>query len=386
MESYATNPLCSPARSSMFTGRMPSETGVIRNSQRIRRGIPNVGHLLRQEGHETVFAGKWHLSREYTRRVPGFKTLGGGLDGQGAVGDAAVSSACEGYLRERRGRKPFLLVASFLQPHDVCQWISMHQQASGDLPFPEIADELPDLPPNFRFDPAEPEGLKGVRKYHRTKWDEQWWRYYLWSYYRMVEEADAEIGRVLQALEDSGHAGNTIVVFTSDHGEGRARHQMLTKNFLYDEAAKVPLIVSWPGHLGAGVTDTTHLASGLDITPTLCDYAGVKPPERNLGLSLRPVLEGKRAKWREFVVAEAKHNAARMVRTADYKYVMYRGDPVEQLFDMKNDPGETKNLAKDGKYTATLKEHRKLLHKWEKGLEHPSRKDGKAKGKGARPT
>ena len=78
MESYATNPLCSPARSSMFTGRMPSETGVIRNSQRIRRGIPTVGHLLRQEGYETVFAGKWHLPREYTRRVPGFRTLLGG--------------------------------------------------------------------------------------------------------------------------------------------------------------------------------------------------------------------------------------------------------------------------------------------------------------------
>jgi arylsulfatase A-like enzyme len=82
---------------------------------------------------------------------------------------------------------------------------------------------------------------------------------------------DAEIGRVLQALDDSGETDNTVIIFTSDHGEGRGRHQMVLKNYLYEEAEKVPLIVSSPGRVLEGKQDSTHLVSGLDIMPTICD-------------------------------------------------------------------------------------------------------------------
>ena len=186
----------------------------------------------------------------------------------------------------------------------------------------------------------------------------------------MVEQVDGEIGRVLNALEESGKAENTLVIFVSDHGEGMAHHQMVRKNLCYDEAAKVPLIVSFPGKIKAGVVDDTHLVSQADIFPTICDYVGIKPSPHQRGRSLRPLLEGKNVRWRSMVACELGSNDvfARMIRTDRYKYVKYFKDPVEQLFDMKADPGEVKNLAMQAKFADELKSHRKLLAKWESKL------------------
>ena len=366
-ESYSTNPLCSPARSSMFTGRPTLETGVVVNNRPVRSGMPNIGEWLGPQGYETVYAGKWHVPGSWPTRIAGFRVLPSGMGGQGQIGDAAISRACQGYLRNRARGKPFFLVASFLQPHDVCQFVSMYTRAADELPYPQIAEQLPTLPPNFEFDRREPATLVNRKKKGPT-WSEQQWRYYIWNYLRMVEQVDAEVGRVLRALDQAGEADDTIIIFTADHGEGRGRHQMVLKNYLYDEAAKVPLILSCPGRMMANKVDRAHLASGVDIVPTVCDYAGVTPPASVRGRSLRPFLEGKDAPGHEFVAAEVTR-AGRMIRTERYKYVMYHGDPVEQLFDMKADPWETKNLAPDAALAADLKAHRKLLADWEAGLD-----------------
>jgi len=365
MESYTADPLCSPARSSWFTGRMPSETGVIVNSRPIRADIPNLGQWLGQQGYETVYTGKWHIPGSFSAEIPGFTVIPTGIGGQGNIGDSAVSRACEGYLRNRSRSTPFFLVASFLQPHDICQWVSMHWNGPDILPYPDIAGHLPALPANFDFDRREP---KRIEKLRRPSWSEQQWRYYLWSYYRHVEMVDAEIGRVLQALDDSGETANTVILFTSDHGEGRGRHHMVLKNYLYEEAAKVPLIVSWPGKMLENKQDATHLVSGLDLMRTVCDCAGAQPPQKALGRSLRPLLEGKSTDWHEFVTAEVTVDG-RMIRTPSYKYIAYQGDPVVQLFDMKADPGETRNLAGETKLAAVLDDHRKLLRDWEARLD-----------------
>jgi len=364
IESHSTNPVCSPARSSLFTGRMSSETGVVKNGLPIREGVPNVGQWLGREGYEAVYVGKWHLPQSYTKSIPGFSVIPAGNNGHGTLLDRSVSKVCQGFLHNRDSAKPFVLVASFLQPHDVCQWTSMHKKAPDELPYPQIADELPPLPSNFNFDPREPAGVASQRQRQKTNWSELQWRYYVWSYYRMVEEVDAEIGRVLDTLEGSGLAENTVVVFTSDHGEGRGRHQMIVKNYLYEEALKVPLIFSCPGRIAEGVQDRTHLVSGVDVMDTVCDFAGVKPPPHITGGNLRPLLEKRVVEWREFAMAEVKLTGPKpgfAIRTPDYKYITYHEDPVEQLFDMRDDPGETKNLAPEGKYTDTLQDHRKLL-------------------------
>ncbi|MBN1675470.1 MAG: sulfatase-like hydrolase/transferase [Kiritimatiellae bacterium] len=396
-ESYCTNPLCSPSRSSWFTGRMPSETGVLDNGRPIADEVPNLGQWLGREGYETAYVGKWHLPRSYQFEIPGFKVLPAGINSNGSAGDTSVARAAQAFLLNRKETStPFLLNVSFLNPHDVCEWLVMHRkayyaalakeaglhgrEAPDAVRFPGIEEELPELPANFGFDDREPGYVKGLRTRPsgRLWYNERQWRYYLWNYYRMVELVDAEVGRVLQALADSVHAKNTMVVFASDHGEGCAHHQMVKKRFLYDEAARVPLIVSCPDRTASNVVDTRNLVSGLDIMPTLCDFAGVQVPEKTKGVSLRPLLEGRTHSPREFVVAEVDNNKGRMLRTQGHKYIAHgthERDPFEQLFDMKNDRGETRNLAGDAGHASVLAQHRKLLNTWESGLEYRGKEE-----------
>lgn len=366
MESHSTNPVCSPARSSMLTGRMPVETGVPVNGKPIHASCPNLGQWFGRSGYEAVYCGKWHLPAGYTSTIPGFIVLPAGraAQEQGDILDTVVSRTCESYLKTRDNGKPFLLIASLLQPHDICYYGNAMPgvcRVPGQLPFPELRGRLPDLPPNFTSRPKAPATLDRSA-FTRFTSPEQW-RYYLYVYARMVEMLDADVGRILDALDASGQTGNTIVVFTSDHGDGRARHQHVSKWYPYDEAVKVPLIVSWPGHVAQGQYDRAHLVSGLDIMSTLCDYAGIPSPPNARGLSLRPLLEQKPVEWREYVISEFRVSG-RVVRTDQYKYVQFAGDPVEQLFDMKNDPWEQVNLYEDPKRADTLEAHRKLLQEW----------------------
>jgi arylsulfatase A-like enzyme len=176
---------------------------------------------------------------------------------------------------------------------------------------------------------------------------------------------DAQIGRVLEALRDSGLEEETVVVFTSDHGDLDASHRLEHKSVPYEEAARVPFIVSQKGVTEAAAVDDEHLVSvGLDLMPTLCDYAGVDPPEGLPGASVRPLAEGRTVPaWREFVVTETR--AGRMVRTARYKYILYEsGARREQLIDLENDPGEMLNLAGDPAHRDVLARHRALLRAW----------------------
>lgn len=372
-QSYSSNPVCSPARSSIFTGRASSETGVHVNNLPIRSDIPNLGQWFSQESdYQTVYAGKWHIPRSFTSDIPGFKVINTGIGGLGYLCDALTSRACEGFLRNRSQSRAFLMVASFLQPHDICEWLRLNTKDPGQLRYKELARELPELPDNFQFDRNEPEMVKRTRQARdpfKGNWSRQQWQYYLWSYYRHIEFVDAEIGRVLQVLEDFGYAKNTLVLLTADHGEGIGHHQMVRKNTLYDESAKVPLLISLAGHIPENRTDTTHLVSGLDIMPTLCDYAGIKTPKMMRGRSLLAILEGKSGHGSDFIVTEVSSNRGRMVRTERYKYIKYMNDSVEQLFDMRRDSGETKNLAAGSQYASILAEHRKLLKDWESRLD-----------------
>jgi len=375
-QSYSANPLCSPARSAVFSGRTSSECAVQVNGRPIRSDIPNLGQWFsEQTDYETFYAGKWHLPRTYTSNIPGFKVVNTGIGGFGYLCDTVMSRACEGFLRNRSQTKPFLLVASFMQPHDICEWLRLNMNDPAKLRYPELAGALPELPHNFEFDENEPDAIRQRRRNSepfKGKWDQEHWRYYRWSYYRNIEYVDAEIGRVLQALEDSGHLDDTLIVMTADHGEGMGHHQMVRKSSFYNEAVRVPLLFSWPGHVTQNKTDTIHLASGLDMMPTLCDYAGIQPPAHMRGMSLRNILEGNASPAREFIVSEVTNNTGRMVRTEGFKYITYKDNQTEQLFDMKADPGETRNLASSSRHASALAEHRNLLTHWEARLDVPS--------------
>ncbi len=374
-QSYSNNPVCSPARSAIFTGRPSSETGVYRNGRPIRDTMPNIGQWLRKKtDYETVYTGKWHLPGSYTKFIPGFRVINTGRGGMGYINDATVSRACEGYILNRDRSNSFFLVASYMQPHDICEWLRLNTEVPEKQRYPELVEEYPPLPANFEYDGALPEPKSIIRK-RRTRdpsignWDKNQWRYYRWSYYRHIEMVDHEVGKILQALEDSGREKETLIIFTSDHGEGMGHHQMVRKSTFYEETISVPLIFSWPGRIPEGKTDRTHLVSGLDIFPTICDYLNIEPPPEMRGMSLKPILENEKTEGHEFIVSEVSSNTGRMVRTKEYKYIVYKDDTAEQLFNMQQDADETKNLAKDPRYAGIIQEHREMLKEWEQKLD-----------------
>ncbi|MCX6910965.1 MAG: sulfatase-like hydrolase/transferase, partial [Verrucomicrobia bacterium] len=371
-KSYCTYPLCCPSRGSLFTSRMPHELGIYGNSdaELSWKGVPTMGELFSAAGYETAYAGKWHLQVAFpafkSGRMPGFDVLPlAGRDphkvdkdkeGKGLTVDPNTADAAIKFLRQPH-QKPFLLVASVLNPHDICEY---PECAALRKMLPDDPAKLPPARPNLRATDALPSGVKQFAQRH-ADWTERQWREYLWVYYRLVEIADAEVGRVLAALDQAGLNSNTVVVFTADHGEMMGSHQMVTKQKLYEEAAAVPLIVAPPAAKPA--VDSQHFVSGLDILPTLLDYAGIAAPSSLEGRSLRPLVEGKPVPWREYVASECSSGGdARMIRTARYKYIAFAsGEDREQFFDMEKDPGEIKNLIADSALSGEVARHRGLL-------------------------
>lgn len=366
-QNYCANPVCSPSRSSIFTSRTTSETNVWTNGRGIRPDLPTMGEYFREAGYDTSYAGKWHVPACYPNSIEGFRVLSSGIGHQGTVSDPLVTDGCVNYLYGRDTSKPFLMVASYMQPHDICEWLRLNRIDPGELRDPEIENELPPLPDNFRSIPEPlPEGI--AKKHHGLEprhgnWSDRHFQYYIWSYLRHVEMVDIELARLLAALDATDARRDTVVVFTSDHGEGMANHAMTRKGFLYDESVRVPFVASGTDRVRSDVVDRTTLASGLDIFPTLCDFAGIEAPAGAKGVSLLPALEGGKVD-RDFVASECNNNEQQMIRSERYKYIAYKDDPVEQLFDMQDDPGETRNLSVDDGHRTVLEEHRGHLKDW----------------------
>jgi arylsulfatase A-like enzyme len=376
--SYCTAPVCGPARSSILTGRMPHETGVNLNGDTPDGSIPNLGQIFHGAGYETAWVGKWHLPASYPRppssTVPGFDYLHvpeGTRFTLGEQTDAAVADQAVAFL-DREHNRPWLLGVSLHNPHDICLWvrekpvqpINVHLLPPLPDNFPIAADE-----PSFLADCRQPKTY-GVEQQYTDVWDETQWRAYLYSYYRLTEQVDRCIGRILSTLRDRGLRENTLIVFTSDHGEGVAGHRLIVKLTPYDGATAVPLICSWPGVIPQGLEDAEHPVSAIDIVPTLCDYAQVPSPPVT-GISLRPWIEQKADAARECVVCELSpfrlqpERQGRILRTRRYKYMAFTdGIRPEMLFDMEADPGETHNLAYDPEHQHEVARHRDLLSQW----------------------
>lgn len=370
-KSYSTNPVSSPARSSMLTGRTTCETGVYRNGRSIIEGMPHLGEWIRKHtNYDTKYIGKWHIPETYQAEISGFDVLYTGTTGVGYYADSQKARICEGYLRNHPKDKPFFLVTSFMEPHDVCEWLRINRYPQEDLQFDLSNEDMPIIPENFEYDRREPELVARRRERcepSRENWDERQYQYYRWSYYRQIEFVDGEIGRVLDALDESGLTDNTLIIFTSDHGEGLGHHRNVRKNMPYDESARVPFLISLPGQIEQNTLNSKNLVSGLDIVPTICDYMNIPAPPNMRGISLKSMLEGEDLK-RPYIVTELENNQGRMIRSNNFKYIKYINDPNEMLFDMEQDPGETQNLAFEDHHEKTLNQHRKWLSEWEASL------------------
>jgi len=392
---YCANPVCIPSRFSMFTGVMPSRIGMEHNQHGSNPVAPEIFHhtmgtVFSEAGYRTVYGGKIHL--------PGARK---GIQAYGfqecLTRDerAGLADACAGFLRQKQDR-PFLLVASLINPHDICYMAIDAYARSRNAPpdYPKstrerqcLAEALrlpqgvaredffsrlcPPLPANFEIPQGEPPAARQsdwrpFRAYVQDHWTAEDWRLHRWAYARLTERVDAEIGKILRALDAAGRQRDTLVVFLSDHGDLDAAHKLEHKSMPYEEAVHVPLILRWKGVIPEGRVDKSHLVStGLDLIPTLCDFAGIPAPAALKGRSVKPLAidQAGPVAWRDSLVVE--NERCRVLCTNRYKYVVYdRGEPREMLLDRENDPGEMRNVASDAGRRDELIRHRQLLKDW----------------------
>ena len=388
---YTPFPLCAPARAAFMTGRFASSFGVYDNACPLPSDAPTVAHYLTNAGYDTVLSGKMHFvgpdqlhgfakrlntdvfpagmdwvplrdehgrfprgghARAYVPPQAGVRTWTKFL----AYDEETHYRALE-YLRER-GRttpeEPFFLVASYHHPHDpfhVTQdlW-DLYEGAEIEVPsFPPDLDStyteldrwLNDTHETGAVDLDDPAKLRALRR----------------AYLGLVTYVDRKLGELMAALRDTGQLENTLVVFTSDHGDMLGEHRMVQKRCFYEWSARVPLVARFPRDEFAG-TVVPEPVSLLDLIPTFLDLAGVPEGERlDLdGTSLLPLVRGEREPDR--IVLSEYHvekvlAPAFMARQGRFKYVyVHRHD--RQLFDLEADPGEWRNLVQDPEHRAVV--------------------------------
>jgi arylsulfatase A-like enzyme len=183
-----------------------------------------------------------------------------------------------------------------------------------------------------------------------------------YSYYRLVEMVDAEIGKVYDALMRSPYRGNTLFIFTADHGDGLGFHGNVSKGFMEEEAWRVPAMAVFPEHIPAGQMDSENLVSGVDIPATICDYADVPMlPKMTIGQSWRSLFEDMDTSWREYIVGETSiGQTSTAIRDSQFKTIFHMNSP-SQIYDIKKDPLEQNNLIETVQGAAIAAGHRKLF-------------------------
>ena len=377
-KAYAANPLCVPSRTSMFTGRYPHESGVQDNAhvQLDPKEFPTMGNIFSANGYETGYVGKWHIPfPQADKQGHGFQWMENNRLGGG---DSLLPASAAKFLAVKRQR-PFLLVVSFLNPHNICEWARDQRLPDGDIGEIPGLSALPPLLPNHEPTQNETDINRDMRsaiqanpKFPVGDFSEAKWRQYRWAYYRMIEKVDAYIGKVLNALKVSGQQDNTLVVFLSDHGDMQGAHRWNQKTVFYEESARVPFILS-----GAGLPtkqSSVLVNTGTDLIPTLCAYAGIKPADRLPGhnvlrsgeKSSYVVVSNKLSVGKNIFPGREKFTPeGRMVRSERFKYWIYdEGAQRESLFDIAKDPGEMKDLATLPEYKKVLDQHRQYLREW----------------------
>jgi choline-sulfatase len=387
-KAYCCNPVCVPSRVGMFTGHFPHESGIFLNAHEPTRELgrmPWLGRIFADAGYETHYYGKWHLLVPLWQKwIHGFKRL---AVTRGRDKDEQVAELCAKAFAED-GEKPFLMVASLLNPHNVCELARKNPLPEAEIGNPPPVEQCPTLPPNFAVPNGEPSAIREAhaeswKRYPTKDWVEADWRQYLWGYYRLVEHVDRIVGRILDALRASKFGQNTIVVFTSDHGEGMAEHGWNQKQLFYESVARVPFIISHPDAKAKGrIDDKVLINNGVDMIPTIADLTGISISNRGYkfqGRSIKDALfESSQAMQEQYVVSESEFGGfvvrnwthegsayGRMVRTSRFKYVAYsRGQVRESLVDLQSDPGEMVNLVANARYSEELARHRSILKEW----------------------
>ena len=398
---YTTNPVSAPSRVSMMTGWMPAHfqdnqgkpvrenDGAVRISdlpEEVRQ--TNLATVMQQAGYNLAFGGKQHLPKALQPETLGFDVIS--TDERDGLAETAAQ-----YIKKEHA-KPYFMVVSLINPHDICYMairdfaVSEEEKAiighgktevatlDEALKIPEgisreafFATHCPPLPPNYEPQSDEPQAidwlinLRPFRINAREKYTDEQWRMHRWAYCRLTERVDRQVQVILDALRESGQEKNTLVIFSSDHGDMDAAHRLEHKTVLYEESANIPFLVMWKGKIQGGQVDSLHLVSNmLDLLPTISDYAGKPAYADPKGKSLRPLLENKKTEWRKSVGVETE--IGRMIVDEDKrKYIKYDIVGIEeQLLDLKVDPYETMHFTDWTEYSDKLSDLRNHFKTW----------------------
>jgi arylsulfatase A-like enzyme len=378
---YCANPVSMPSRFSLLTGHYASEVGVKENTsawdkEKVTEIVSNdaLGNIFQRAGYETLYSGKTHLYGTKDVSEYGFKL--NTLDPYD--GPAIYAEQVFAEKGKTKQEKPFFLFLSFLNPHDICYKAGADKRYPDNLPpanvhetsrlieyqktlsAKEYQKQIPPAPNNIESINGELPEMVSMAAQGRN-WDKTQWDFYRWMYYRLTESVDHQIGRVLTALEKAGLMDNTIIIFTSDHGEMNESHKLITKNVMFEESQRVPFIFAGKGIKTNFADKKTLTCNGLDFIPTICDLVGIQSPKGLHGVSLKSYLTGQgESPARKFIITE-DYNAFQ-IHDGRYKLTIYElpGNP-EMLVDLISNPGETINYANNSSYLGIKSKLKKLL-------------------------
>lgn len=381
---YANVPVCCPARAILMTGTYPHVNGMVANDLRLRESEVTIAEILRDAGYRTGFVGKWHL--DGGPRLPGFIPPGPRRQGfefwaayechhQHFIPwyfrdtpemilvpkfepEASCDFAVE-FLKTQPRDQPFFLTVQMGPPHDPygapdkylkqydADKLTMRENWQPDS---EVSSARPGIPTNLRR-PGMPQAT-----YVKTGGKEE-----VAAYYAAITAVDDQVGRLLQTLKETSRDNDTIILFTSDHGDMLGSHGLRRKRKPHEESAGVPGLMRWPAHIPKGrVVDT--LFSHVDMPPTLLALAGIEVPKRMQGSDLSRVALGLTTEGPDAVLLQIFvpftpdqiHTPWRGIITDRYTYARYESAPWV-LYDNQNDPWQLTNLAANPL-------HAKLVH------------------------
>ena len=431
---FCTNSICGPSRAVILTGKHSHLNGFLQNGNKFDCGQQVFPKLLQKVGYQTAVIGKWHLGHGGKSDPQGFDYWEI-LQGQGPyynppmfkngklvkhtgyTTDIITDLALEWLKKDRDQDKPFMLMFQHKAPHRNWQPGPKHLSMYDDVTIPEpdnlfdnyegrgsaakqqdmtiartmTASDLKLTPPRnltpdqlATWNAAYAPKNEAFRKANLEGKDLVRWKYqrYMKDYLRCVASVDDNIGRVLDWLDETGLAKNTVVLYSSDQGFYLGDHGWFDKRFMYEESFRMPLMVRWPGRIKAG-SKCEALTSNLDFGETFLDIAGVDIPSDMQGVSLTPLFDKPAAKnWRDSLYYHyyefyGNRRSAHMVRrhygvrTDRFKLIHFYNLGEWELYDLEKDPREMKSVYADPEYASVVKKLTSEVKRLQKQYEVP---------------
>ncbi len=393
LNAFVSTPVCSPSRATFLTGRYSTQFGITDyitpREAKDGLGLPPDSKtwpkLLRQRGYVTGLVGKWHLGEQpqFHPTKLGFDHFTGALGGSFKPKNPELEVA--GQLTPRRGFGADILTddaLAFIETNQTRPFALLVHYREPHAPFSPVPEE--DAAVYQSLDPTIPE-FPNLRTNQVKNWTRE--------YYGAVRSVDRNLGRLLARLDETGLATNTIVMFTSDHGYMIGQHGLMhkgnarwivggstgsTRPNMFEESIRVPLLIRWPGVVRPG-REIAEPISNLDTWASVFGMLGLKQPTnwKQEGMDFSPLLRGRSYKPRDAIFGQYDLHTdglayMRMVRTTDWKLVRhYLANGLDELYDLKNDPGETKNLYDEPRAAAAQGDLQKRLTAWMRSIRDP---------------